>query len=105
MAQGKIVVETIELENAAKKIDSLADTYHENYMKLYDYVKMLGEMSWQGKDNEAFTNQINQFRNDFENMEHIVRDYADFLRKTSSGYKTTQNYIKDGAERNLATSI
>lgn len=38
-------------------------------------------------------------------MEHIVRDYADFLRKTSSGYKTTQNYIKDGAERNLATSI
>lgn len=39
---------------------------------------MLGEMSWQGKDNEAFTNQINQFRNDFENMEHIVRDYADF---------------------------
>ena len=30
MAQGKIVVETIELENAAKKIDSLADTYHEN---------------------------------------------------------------------------
>lgn len=105
MAQGKIVVETIELENAAKKIDSLADTYHENYTKLYDYVKMLGEMSWQGKDNEAFTNQINQFRNDFENMEHIVRDYADFLRKTSSGYKTTQNNIKDGAERNLATSI
>ena len=94
MAQGKIVVETIELENAAKKIDSLADTYHENYTKLYDYVKMLGDMSWQGKDNEAFTNQINQFRNDFENMEHIVRDY-----------KTTQNYIKDGAERNLATSI
>ena len=58
MAQGKIVVETIELENAAKKIDSLADTYHENYTKLYDYVKMLGEMSWQGKDKHLQTRLI-----------------------------------------------
>lgn len=105
MAQGKIIVTTAELENVAQKVDALADTYHENYTKIYDHVAALGEMSWQGRDNAVFTNQIQQFRGDFENMERLVRDYAMFLRKTASGYRTTQSYIKDGAEKNLSTSV
>lgn len=105
MAQGKIIVTTAELETAAQKIEALADTYHENYGKIYELVNALADMSWQGNDNLVFTNQINQFRNDFEKMEQIVRDYAGFLRKTASGYRTTQGYIKDGAEKNLQTSV
>lgn len=104
MAQGKIIVETAQLDAASAKVGELAGTYKGEYEKLYKLVEEL-QASWAGADNTAYTTQIEGFRNDFENMEHIVRDYADFLRKTSSGYKTTQNYIKDGAERNLATSI
>ena len=105
MAQGKMRVTTAELENVAQKIEALADTYHENFIKIYEHVVALGDASWQGRDNAVFTNQIQQFRGDFENMEHIVRDYVNFLRKTASGYRTTQGYIKDGAEKKLSTSV
>lgn len=104
MAQGKIIVTTAELETAAHSISLLADTYHENYEKIFTLVNDLKEASWQGNDNLVFTNQIMQFRNDFENMEHILRDYESFLKKTAEGYRTTQGYIKDGAAK-LENSI
>lgn len=104
MAQGKIIVTTSELETAAQKIEALADSYHENYSKLYELVNNLSEMSWQGKDNEMFTHQISQFKDDFENMEHIVRDYAGFLRRTAEGYRTTQGYVADNVGKKLQTN-
>lgn len=41
----------------------------------------------------AFTNQIEGFRNDFQKMERLMRDYAAYLRKVAESYRTTQDNV------------
>lgn len=106
MGQGHIIVETAELENAALKIENLTNQYHNDYTELYSLVDSLSDLgAWQGTDNVAFVNQIKQFKNDFERMEQLMKDYSGFLRKTASGYKTTQGHITSQANKNLKTTI
>ena len=66
MAQGKIVVSTAQVTAAANKVEALAKTYNQSYTELYQIVDSLAELGfWQGIDNEAYVEQINQFKNDF----------------------------------------
>ncbi len=106
MGQGQIIVETAELESAALKIENLTSQYHNDYTELYSLVDSLNDLgAWQGADNVAFVNQIKEFKNDFERMEQLMKDYSGFLRKTASGYKTTQGYITSQANKNLKTTV
>ena len=101
MAQGKIIISTEEVKAAAKRVESLAEKYHNSYTELYSIVDSLaGEGFWQGVDNVAFVEQINQFKNDFVMMEGIMKAYADFLTN-----KTMQNSIVDQTGKKLVTSV
>ncbi len=57
MAQGKIIVETAQLDAASAKVGELAGTYKGEYEKLYKLVEEL-QASWAGADNTAYTTQI-----------------------------------------------
>ena len=106
MAQGKIIISTEEVKAAAKRVESLAEKYHNSYTELYSIVDSLaGEGFWQGVDNVAFVEQINQFKNDFVMREGIMKAYADFLTKAAEGYKTMQNSIVDQTGKKLVTSV
>lgn len=50
------------------------------------------EQVWQGKDNVAFTQQIIRISETFAE-EGIMRDYADFLFRSASVYRKTQEDI------------
>lgn len=67
MAQGKIIVETAQLDAASAKVGELAGIYKGEYEKLYKLVEEL-QASWAGADNTAYTTQIEGFRDDFEKM-------------------------------------
>lgn len=62
MAQGKIIVETAQLDAASAKVGELAGTYKGEYEKLYKLVEEL-QASWAGADNTAYTTQIEDYDN------------------------------------------
>ena len=92
MAQGKIIVETGRLDVTAARVESLADQYQSEYGALFNTVHDL-QNAWSGEDNVAFTNQIEGFRDDFQRMERLMRDYAAYLRKVAESYRATQDNV------------
>lgn len=92
MAQGKIIVETGRLDSTASQVDHLADQYESEYNALFGTVKDL-QNAWSGEDNVAFTSQIEGFRDDFQRMTRLMRDYADYLRKVAESYRSTQDSV------------
>ena len=93
---GLITVETERLDAVANQVEGYADDYKRAYNDLFTIVKDMKE-AWDGKDNVAFTNQIEGFRNDFEKMEKLMRDYAEYLHKCAKTYRDTQDDITRSA--------
>jgi len=92
----KIIVTPDDLTSAASTIDNLAADYEKLYTDLFSEVGAL-QSSWQGKDNAAFTNQIEGFRPDFVEMQKLMAAYATFLRNAATGYSGTQDNITAAA--------
>ncbi len=86
------------LESAAKKINGLAGEYKTQYDALY---KETGNMAttWNGKDNQAYINQINGYKDDFEKMQNLMISYADFLTKSAKSYRDTQDTVVANAKK------
>lgn len=106
MAQGKIIISTEEVKRVAKSIETLADSYHTEFVDLYKIVDSLASTgAWNGVDNVAYVEQINGFKDDFANMESLMRQYAAFLTNAAEGYKTTQTHITNQVDKKLVTSI
>ena len=106
MAVGQIVVSTEQVKAVAQKVDNLARNYKESYTELYNLIESMAEYGiWQGTDNDAFIQQITQFRNEFVAMEQLMISYADFLRKAADGYKTIQGNTTDQVGKKLVTSV
>lgn len=97
MARGKIIVETAQLDNVAGQVERLADTYETEYNNLFGTVRDL-QAGWSGEDNVAFTNQIEGFRDDFQRMTKLMREYAAYLRKAATSYRDTQDNITNTAK-------
>ena len=55
--------------------------------------------AWQGVDNQAFTTQIEGFRQDFEMMAKLMDEYSTFLRTAAKTYQQTQDEIVNQAQR------
>lgn len=94
----KIVVTPQELTNAATAIENLSGEYAQIYTNLFSDVGAL-QSAWQGKDNQAFTTQIEGFRDDFERMKALMDEYASFLKNAAFNYTNTQDTIAEAATR------
>lgn len=97
MARGQIITDTSRLDATADKVDSLAGDYESEYNALFRTVADL-KSAWDGKDNAAFTNQIEGFRDDFQRMTRLMRDYAAYLRKAAAAYRDTQDELEKKAK-------
>lgn len=97
MAKGLISVETIEIKDASDHVKKKAAEYEEEYTDLFKTVKSLEE-AWAGKDNVAFADQIEGFRDDFDRMKDLMVEYSSFLSKTYDAYTTAQNELEKKAK-------
>ena len=97
MARGKIITETGRLDSTADQVSRLADTYESEYNALFGTVRDL-QNAWSGEDNVAFTTQIEGFRDDFQRMTRLMRDYAAYLRKAAAAYRETRDSVAAGAK-------
>ncbi|HBZ53015.1 MAG TPA: WXG100 family type VII secretion target [Eubacterium sp.] len=103
MGMGKIVVSTEQLMTASRDVNDKASEYKSEYDKLYNLVTELQNV-WSGIDNVAYTNQINEFRNDFEIMRNLMVEYATFLSDSANKYRETQSEIEAKA-KSLSTGV
>lgn len=96
---GKIIeVTPEELESAAGRIEGLAADYKTQYEKLYSETSAMAS-TWAGKDNLAFINQIDGFKDDLQTMHAEMLNYADYLRKTAKAYRDTQDAVVTEARK------
>lgn len=98
MAMDFIKVDTSKLDSAATTIETLAGDYNTAYISLYNAVDTLrGGLS--GTEGDAFIDQIGEFKNDFQNMEKLMRRYAEFLKTTAADYRKTKEEQTTEARR------
>lgn len=96
---GKTIVVTPEqLESTAGSIEGLAADYQKQYSQLYTETDALAS-TWNGKDNIAFTSQIDGFKDDFEKMYDLMNQYASFLRRSAKAYRDTQDNVVAEAKK------
>ena len=80
MARSQNIVDINRLNAVAARAEGCADRYREKYAALYEKVDELGGRI-SAADNDKFTSQINDFRDDFQRIEQLMRNYAEHLRK------------------------
>lgn len=87
-----------QLESAATKILGLASDYQKLYDQFYSKTGSMAQ-SWEGKDNLAFINQIDGFKDDFNKMYTLMNQYAEFLQKSAKAYRDTQDAVTADARK------
>ena len=87
-----------QLESTAGRIENLAADYKSQYDQLYSETNAMAS-TWSGKDNVAFVNQIDGFKDDLAKMHNLMINYADFLRKSAKAYRDTQDNVVSEARK------
>jgi len=90
MANTLIRVEPELLEDVANKILEIDGEYEQHVLNLYAEVDRL-QVSWSGKDNTAYTNQIRSYQKTLINISEVLKQYAQCLKACSRTYRETQD--------------
>ena len=93
-----ITVETDKLLKTAANIDIARQDYQRLYVDLYQRIDELSA-AWNSKDNQAFTNRIKAYQDDFRRISVIMTQYSDFLRNSARAYDSTQEELAMEASR------
>lgn len=91
-----ITVESEQVEACASRIDDANNDYVCSFTQLFESVDGM-KTAWQGKDNIAFSNQIQKFQSDFRQMSVLCTQYAEFLRNSARSYRQLQDDIASQA--------
>lgn len=94
----KIVVQPSVLDSTAQKIEAQSADYEKQYGQLFNEVDGMGA-AWKGQDNTAFVTQIKGFMDDFQQMNQLMKEYAEFLRTSAKTYNDTQQEVISQAKR------
>lgn len=88
----KIYVEPERILSSSKKIEDYNNEFKQLKQKLYEEVDMMTN-AWNGKDNQAFTNQIKTYQNTMNSISLIMSQYCNFLNNSANAYRQTQEEI------------
>lgn len=87
-----------ELNTVASRIDNQAAEYRRLYNMLFSDVGRM-RAAWQGVDNQAFTEQIEGFREDFDMMARLMDEYSAFLKNAAKTYQAAQDDVVANARK------
>ncbi|GKU29320.1 WXG100 family type VII secretion target [Clostridium folliculivorans] len=94
MALGKFKVSTEELRRSSTVILDKTAMYEAEYAKIYAEIANL-RVEWQGQASEAFNKQIEEYRNDFQELAKILKSYAEFLRTAAGNFEKTEDNLQN----------
>ncbi len=86
-----IKVDTQRLRDQATKVENEANEYVNTYENLYKMVEEFTSTDYVGDEGNAFREQIEGFRDDFQKMKKLMEDYASYLRTSAQSYDDTRD--------------
>ncbi|MDR1464441.1 MAG: WXG100 family type VII secretion target [Oscillospiraceae bacterium] len=86
----KFVADIGQLRTSATRIRTLAQQCQSCYQSLYQDVNAMGA-AWKGKDNAAYVNQVNGFRDDFQQLYQLLADFSALAGDASGEYQQALN--------------
>ena len=106
MATGKIRVNSEALKAASKTVGEFTKKYHDDYTTVFNLVHSIADSDYgAGKDHQAFVEQIEQFRDDFDNLEAEMAHYSEHLQKSARAYELAQSNVTGDVSKKLSTGI
>lgn len=90
-------VTTERLESSANVIEEKTNTYNTEWEKLYTEVQNLKSAQWQGIASDTFNKRLEGYKNDFQEMGNVLKQYAEFLKTAAKNYKTVEEELKNAA--------
>lgn len=94
-----IAVEPIRLEACAGQIEQLRQEVERTVARLYERVELMAVNTWIGRDNLAFTTQIQGYQDDFRRVELLMQQYSEFLKASARSYRQMQEELAAQASR------
>ena len=93
-----IKVEPWQLDACASHMEANRIVYENHINELYSMVDAL-QASWHGKDNVAFTTEIQKYEGTLRSMAVLCAQYGDFLKNSAAAYRSTQDELVSCAAR------
>ncbi|ETT13422.1 type VII secretion system target protein [Fusobacterium sp. CM21] len=90
-------VTTEKLVSSANVIEEKTGKYRAEWQKLYTELQNLRSAQWKGVASDTFNDKLEGYRNDFQAMEDVLKQYAGFLKSAADSYTKTENSLKDAA--------
>lgn len=91
-------VDTSQIEAAKNKIEGLKGEFEDSWNKVLANNDEL-KNTWSGVDNQAFANQVEGFKDDFEALTNNLEAYIAFLTKARAEYAKAQTDMKTEASK------
>lgn len=98
MPQKGFKVEPDILVRSANVINDKTSRYETEVQNIYTAISDL-KMQWKGQTSEAFNAKLEGYRNDFQELAKVLKEYANFLVQTANKYNATDNKLAGDAQR------
>ena len=91
IAINNITISTSDLDNIYIELNTLLKEYKDSLLNLTEKINNIQDSNiWIGKDNITFTENYNSYNIYFDKVIKLLTDYNDYLKNTSTIYKTLQ---------------
>lgn len=87
-----IEVDTEAIESTRIKIDTLRREFASKHKAVYDLRDQL-ENTWAGEDSTEYHNKLEEFRNDFADLDEALENYSRFLDNSKKKYDAAQDEL------------
>ena len=98
MAIPRLQVTPQHLIAAANELQQLAQQYQQRADSLVQTAQGTAQ-HWNGTDNQAFIQQIQQYQNEFNEMHVALMAYATHLQTSAGSYNTAESAMTDQANQ------
>ena len=82
----QIRVDYEQVHQSAFMIKQKSAQYDETIQKIYSRMYQMQSV-WQGRDNQAFIDKLEQFKPQLNRMTEIIEQYALYLQKSADNYQ------------------
>ncbi|MFB9324992.1 WXG100 family type VII secretion target [Paenibacillus aurantiacus] len=98
MANKAMRVETTTLKKSAEFIEDKTAKYEAEYNKIYTEIENL-RVSWSGQSSDALNKQLAGYKNDFQELAKVLKEYAKHLKTTAEKIEKTEESLKNAASK------
>lgn len=97
MANNAWAVTTEKLKTSAGVIKDKTARYNAEYTKLYTELQSL-KSAQKGIASDTFIAKLDSYKSTFEQLETVLKTFAEGLETRAKNYEDTENAVKDAAD-------